>query len=676
MITSTYLEWTELHNSPNLRDKLPNVLYCSWEKSYALGINPSDSVPLSCTKEELKKNKEIWKSLKYYANDVLTTTVSKRFDNFNFVLGLFDKNGCLIKLYGDEESLYWANNNNLINETIWDEDIIGTNAVSLGLKLRKSISVIGTQHFSKFAINTAMYFSPIIFEKDRNCDNSNNDNDDNSEYGGIAIIIPVENCNSCFTITAESIARGIALHFFWFESVNLFLNSVNGYLVIDQSDNKNIIMFISNQIFNFFKIPFKDMYYKNLEEIIDPYPKNKDFWLILNNKTMVEDIDINLSIQGTQVKSNFSMRPFYGRNFHIEGVSLIFNSRERIQNLISKHTGNNATFTFPQIIGYNEKYLNILNQAKAASNSNINILLLGESGVGKDIISQSIHNASERRNKPFVALNCAAFPKDLISSELFGYEEGAFTGSRKGGNLGKFELANHGTIFLDEIGDMPLDLQAILLRVLEQKSFMKIGSNLSTNIDVRIIAATNKNLKEKIQTGEFREDLYYRLGIIKLIIPPLRHRKDDILLLAEQFIEKICKRINKPTVSLSPQVKEFFIDYHWPGNVRELQNLLEGVIQIYDSPVINYEHIANYIMEEPIIEKNVIIPTHRIEEPSKVIISDLDFNQPNIKSNKPDTKEYILHALELNKNNKSTTAKYLNISRKTLYNRLKEYNLL
>ncbi len=664
----THITWSELHLSKNFRKKLPDYLVDSWEESYSYGIDPEESIPLLCSDEKFEHNKEDWKSLYYYANDALRT-FSKRFNKLNFGLALFHKNGCLIKLYGDDEFLKWAKENKLENKSIWDEKVIGTNAVSLGLKMKKSVSVVGEENFSKFATNFAMYFSPIIFEKESK---------DDSEYGGIAVISSIENSNPSFIATADAISRGIALHFFWFESINLFINSGDGYIVVDQSFNKNKVILINQQVFNFLNIPFKDMHYRILEEIIDPYPQNRDFWNLINNQINIEDTDIKLSISGKVLKVNLSVRPFYGRNFHIEGVSIILNSRERIQNLISKHTGNNATFTFSQIIGKNEKYLNILNQAKAAAQSTVNILLLGESGVGKDIIAQSIHNASDRQIKPFIAVNCASFPKDLISSELFGYEDGAYTGSKRGGNIGKFELANQGTIFLDEIGDMPLDLQAVLLRVIEQKSFMKIGSNTSTTINVRIIAATNKNLKEKVEKGEFREDLYYRLGIIRLYIPPLRYRKDDILLLGDQFIEKICKRINKPPVSLSPQVKSFFTEYLWPGNVRQLQNLLEGVIQVYDSPIITYEHIANYIMEDPMLEK---IPSVTIKEVAPITTQPIVENivkpvQPNIKSFVPYTKEYIINALEINKYNKTNTAKYLGISRKTLYRRLEEYDLL
>ena len=195
--------------------------------------------------------------------------------------------------------------------------------------------------------------------------------------------------------------------------------------------------------------------------------------------------------------------------------------------------------------------------AKAVAKSESNVLILGESGVGKDIFAQAIHNASDRRDKPFLALNCAALPRDLIASELFGYEGGAFTGAKKNGNIGKFQLADTGTIFLDEIGDMPLDLQATLLRVIEQKKFMRVGSSSITNVDVRIIAATNANIQKLIDQKKFRADLYYRLSTLQFTIPPLRERGSDIILLAEYFIQAVSRRINKPNVmTLSNEAKD------------------------------------------------------------------------------------------------------------------------
>ena len=274
MDNKTYQKWIQYHNNSTIRKELPDILYTSWNKSYELGLDSRNSLPLITSDEDFNYKKSQSKSLYYYANDAIATT-SEHFEESNFGIALFDKNACLIKLYGNEEFNKWSKENHLTVKSVWDENIIGTNAISLGLRLKKPVSVIGEQHFSKFATNFAMYFSPIIFEKESK---------DNIEYGGIAIVSSVENKNSNFLFTADSIARGIALHFFWFESLHLLVNSVDGYVIADQSNNRNKIIFISKQIFNFFNVPYKDMYYRNLEEIIDPYPKTKIFGILLKTK--------------------------------------------------------------------------------------------------------------------------------------------------------------------------------------------------------------------------------------------------------------------------------------------------------------------------------------------------------------------------------------------------------
>jgi len=283
------------------------------------------------------------------------------------------------------------------------------------------------------------------------------------------------------------------------------------------------------------------------------------------------------------------------------------------------------------------------------------VLILGESGTGKDIIAQSIHNASPRRNKPFLAINCASLPRELIGSELFGYEEGAFTGARKGGKVGKFELADQGTIFLDEIGDMPIDLQPTLLRVLEEKSLVRLGGNKIIPVDVRIIAATNKDLKQEIYQNQFRRDLFYRLGVIKITIPPLRERPEDIILLAQHFLETMCQRFGKPMMALSSEAINAFIRHGWPGNVREMQNVLEGVVQSSPGETITYELIKRYldITEEAQVKNIDGISTVSCIE-----------------------KQMILNYLKKHKNNRTETAKDLGMSLRTLYRRLKEYNLM
>jgi DNA-binding NtrC family response regulator len=246
---------------------------------------------------------------------------------------------------------------------------------------------------------------------------------------------------------------------------------------------------------------------------------------------------------------------------------------------------------FSEIIGQNEKMKEVSRLIQKVAGSDTSVLLQGESGTGKELFARAIHNLSPRRDKPYVAINCAAIPRELLENELFGSEKGAYTSSvaRK---MGKFEIADGGTLFLDEIGDMDISLQAKLLRVLQQKSFERLGGNKTVNVDVRVIAATNMNLNELIKKKTFREDLYYRLSVFPITIPPLRERVDDIKPLAEYFVDKYCKDMKKTIKSLSRDAQNLLEKYHWPGNVRELENTIERAIILADGKKITPEHMA------------------------------------------------------------------------------------
>jgi len=333
---------------------------------------------------------------------------------------------------------------------------------------------------------------------------------------------------------------------------------------------------------------------------------------------------------------------------------VIIRESKQISRLVKKWVGDGAKFTFDDIIGEDSKFLHVVKSAKAASSSDSNVLLLGESGTGKDLFAQAMHNASDRRYHPYIAINCAALPRELIASELFGYEEGAFTGAKKGGNIGKFELADQGTIFLDEIGDMPLDLQASLLRVIEEKSIIRLGGTKTIPVNVRIIAATNKDLENEVKRGRFRRDLFYRLGVIKIAIPPLRERPDDIILLAHHLCKKIGERLGKPNMTLSPEAVEAFLNHDWPGNVREMQNVLESAIQLATGQEITLDLVQDCMMFSSI---PVQPPGEHLTE-----ISEME-------------KQMIKQYLVKFRHNKTKTAEALGISRQTLYRRLKEYNL-
>lgn len=278
-------------------------------------------------------------------------------------------------------------------------------------------------------------------------------------------------------------------------------------------------------------------------------------------------------------------------------VLCVINPFSQIQNSITQNE-EMGTGVAGNLVFSGEKMRKLVSQAKIAAQHTSNVLITGESGTGKEMFARLIHTSSPRSSKPFVAVNCAAIPESLMESELFGYEEGAFTGARKGGKIGKIQLANHGTFFLDEIGDMPLYLQAKLLRVLNDKKVERIGNSSTSliNVDVRIIAATNQNLEEMIERKEFREDLYYRLNVVPLRLPPLRERPDDIPFLIQHFIKKYDKILGKEIRSASAAVMELMMEYRWPGNVRELENCIEYMMTFEKTQVLSLEVVPQKIL--------------------------------------------------------------------------------
>ena len=308
-------------------------------------------------------------------------------------------------------------------------------------------------------------------------------------------------------------------------------------------------------------------------------------------------------------------------------------------------------FSFDEIIGKNPEIDRIKSMAKRAAKSLATVLIEGESGTGKELFAEAIHWESQRKGL-FLAINCGAIPSELIQSELFGYEEGAFTGAKKRGSPGKFELADGGTVFLDEIGEMPVNMQVSLLRFLQDKTVTRVGGYIPKKVDVRIIAATNRNLKDEVEKGNFREDLYYRLNVINLQIPPLRKRKEDIPLIANCLLEKLCNRYEIPPIKMSRSAGATLMNYNWPGNVRELENIIERAFIMRQG-------------EEMIFDSSVITPTS-IKGSSK---EQIEANMGKIE------KEAIENHLRVYGGNISKTAQALGISRKTLYKKIKMLNI-
>ena len=241
---------------------------------------------------------------------------------------------------------------------------------------------------------------------------------------------------------------------------------------------------------------------------------------------------------------------------------------------------------FSDIVGESKAICEVIDFSHKIAGSDSTVLIRGESGTGKELFARAIHNHSSRKDGPFVAINCGAIPETLLESELFGYEDGAFTGAKKGGKIGKCQLANGGTLFLDEVGDIPIFLQVKFLRMLQERTIEKVGGNKDIPIDIRVIAATNRNLETMIEDGEFRSDLYYRLNVIPIFIPPLRERSEDILVISRHFMEKYSKHLRKHVHDMTPQAAKILTDYPWPGNIRELENTIECALNVESQEIL------------------------------------------------------------------------------------------
>ena len=388
---------------------------------------------------------------------------------------------------------------------------------------------------------------------------------------------------------------------------------------------------------------------------------------VKGKKITIDETDDNFNENSTyQIKIDETKYEVVGRliqgSLDIKEYSkiLIFNKLMNIkQEAVTLTYGNNKT-NLSDIVGESDAMKSLKKKIKSISNLKSTVLITGESGTGKELVARAIHAEGERRNKPFIAINCGAIPESLLESELFGYVKGAFSGANANGRIGKFELANKGVIFLDEIGDMPLYLQVKLLRVLQEKTVVRIGSNKLTSLDIRIVAATNKDLKELVRKGKFREDLYYRLNVIPIEVPALRERGKDLNLLVNVLVDKYNNLFNKYVSKVDAEVLEMFRKYKWQGNVRELENVVEFMVSLSD--------------KRGVVDKSML-PESFIENYNELLNDNIDrsINIKQIIPLKDIEKLYIKKAIEKYGNTtegKKIAAKKLGIGIATLYRKI------
>ncbi|SDH01541.1 sigma 54-interacting transcriptional regulator [Halanaerobium congolense] len=394
----------------------------------------------------------------------------------------------------------------------------------------------------------------------------------------------------------------------------------------------------------------------------------------LKKKKKIENEEI--LIEGDYGKSHYftTTTPIFDEDNNLIGAVASMKDIDEVRKLYNT-IHETPKIEFNDIIHQSEKMERLIEYAKRSAKNDSTIFIRGESGTGKELFARAIYSASSRSQEPFVAVNCAALPDSLLESELFGYEEGSFTGAKKGGKQGLFEIADKGTIFLDEIGEMSAHLQAKLLRTLEQNQIRKVGGDQVINIDVRVIAATNRKIEEMIRENKFREDLYYRLNVIPIIIPPLRERKEDLFALSKYFIWKITNKMRIPNKHLSPQAKKKIMSYDWPGNVRELKNVLERAI--------------NFVSSLEITADDIIFDRLRLQNNNYLNREAGDYNKDSLlKGNYVDIKEIssikkmvgeleklvISHTLNEEQSLRKA-AEVLGVSHTTVLNKAKKYNL-
>lgn len=624
----------------------------SWERSIENNISPfikANHVILS--PHQLEKKREENKEFLEVALPIIQN-IFEFIKGSGFVVALADCEGVLLRVLGDEEGLEFTKRANFIEGAKWSEDVMGTNAVGLCLIEKKPVQVYGYEHFCICAYNSTCSAAPVR-------------NPEGKIIGILDITGPFEKVHyhtlGMAVAGANAIENQLVIRKAYRENIlahqykTFIMDSVSEGIL--STDNFGYITHINRTAASILQLEPDKATGQNLAQILGNDENNYYFINLVRSRRAVIDKPVTITTNKQKIRCTVSCTQLTDLDGRDLGRVVLLQDFQRINKLVNKITGARAKIHFNDIIGKDERFLAAVRLARAAAASDCNVLLLGESGTGKDMFAQAIHNASIRAKGPFIAINCGAIPKELIASELFGYEEGAFTGARKGGSPGKFELADQGTIFLDEIGEMPIDAQATLLRALEDQMIMRVGGKEYLPVNVRVIASTNRDLFQEVKKNNFRQDLYYRLSTMVITLPPLRERKSDIQELVLHFIQRAAQRVEKNIEGIDPEALNILLSYSWPGNIRELQNAIEHAVILATQSQITKELLPMEVLTYS--SSDVFYPSD--EEKTNSSIRDLE-------------KKVICDYLS-KYGNKKDVARYLGISRSTLYRKLKEYGI-
>jgi len=644
-------------------DQVPLTIGDSWRRCRESGVNPYVG---GC--HQLLDAAELAKLLSRKKKLIsITRPFMENLYNFvadsGFIVMLADENGYIMETLGDLDTNQLGRDVNLVPGSRWIEKDAGTNGIGTALIIQKPVQVSGEEHYCRNIHSWTCSAAPIF--------------DDNGQMMGILQMSGPSYASNKHTLGMVVAAVKAIEEQLLVQQKNRELNLLNSRLnSIFQTMSDGVIIVDPDGLIE--KInPAAELILSNVKEKIEGVHIENVLPDVSRIKDMLDSDKpfSNIEVMAESARGHIhclasggTLKDDHGFN---SGAAIIINPINKIKKLVNRFSGAEARFEFSDIIGQGSDLQEAIRIASLAAENDSNVLLAGESGTGKEVFAQAIHNRSPRRDGPFVALNCAAIPRELMGSELFGYVEGAFTGAYRGGRPGKFELASGGTLFLDEIGDMTQGKQGSLLRAIQERKIIRIGDNKVIPVDVRIICATNKDLRGAVEKGTFREDLFYRLNVITINLPSLRDHREDIPLLFDHFLDEISHRLNINIDDYEPDIIPALKQYAWPGNIRELQNTVERMLCV--------AHGNRLTVQDLPVEITSLHPKKTrggeiSREGDLISVGEARERRKHHQEEKEIQEIKVL--LGQYGGNLSMVARQLGVSRNTIYRKIKQYNIL
>ena len=565
-------EWKKFQNGEEVDHTIVrDFVYRSWQRCRAFHVDPFHVVHWGLSAKELDEELERHTFLLESSRAIMDQIYSLISDSHS-TISLASRDGVI---------LHTLPTDSIVSRRGWisREEYIGTVGLATCLEEKKQLEIFAAEHYCTENHDFVCSAAPIM---DKN----------GQVIGVLGITSPCEtfhpHTGGMLGAAVYAIMEQLGLRELLGEQKALLELMDEGVVTLDAGSS---IRFINAKAMTMLHL-HREPVGRNIHEVIR---FSQAVEPLLEAKNAFHDVDTTLMLE--EAAQSIPCVLSAAVNHSTGGMILTLRETARMREFATRVIGAKATFSFDDILGQSPSLQEVLRKARKIAESDSTVLLLGESGTGKELFAQSLHNASPRRGKPFVVVNCGALPRELIQSELFGYTEGSFTGASRQGKPGKFELADGGTIFLDEIGEMPLDVQVNLLRLLQNREVVRIGGQRTRRVNIRIIAATNRNLYQAVQRRTFREDLYYRLNVFPLHIPPLRERQGDIALLAGHFMQKFARQAGNMLKGISEEALRALQSYTWPGNIRELENVMERAAYMAGGSEITLEDLPGNIVE-------------------------------------------------------------------------------